>query len=325
MDGGQTWEINNNTQVTIDGTSFLMYFYGSGSTATMKADMDGDGAVEASQLVNRIYTRYSGSDGYLWLKADSSNDSTPQISNFTQFITEKLEDDRHNGNSDSFQEQINWTFSWDATNDKLKLASPVSTFGSNGDMRKLENKDVYVGWSLFGIWGEYDYTNAEQPSFKFTYPDTQAETLVYVTSGATTTSSSSSGGLTTDVVQFIDVGAVKLASEVTNPSSGNLIIVGGPCANSVARTVMGVTSASCADGFEPGKAMVKLYEHAPGKVAMVVAGYSAIDTRRASQVVANYKDYATTFKGSEVEVTTVTSTPTVAAPSVMEEPVMDEE
>ena len=122
------------------------------------------------------------------------------------------------------------------------------------------------------------------------------------------------GGVVTEVVQKIDVGAVKLASEVTNPSANNLLLVGGPCANSVARQIMGVTSANCAEGFTPGKAMIKLYEHAPGKVAMVVAGATAVDTRRASQVVANYKDYAADLSGDEVEVTTVTSTPTVAMP-----------
>ncbi|MFH1398543.1 MAG: hypothetical protein ABIG95_00345, partial [Candidatus Woesearchaeota archaeon] len=61
--------------------------------------------------------------------------------------------------------------------------------------------------------------------------------------------------------------------------------------------------ANCAAGFEMGKAMVKLFEQSNGNVALLVAGYSAMDTRRASRVVANYGDYATAFKGMELEVT----------------------
>jgi hypothetical protein len=60
--------------------------------------------------------------------------------------------------------------------------------------------------------------------------------------------------------------------------------------------------AECAAGFEDGKAMVKLFEHSNGKVALLVAGYSAMDTRRASRVVARYDSY-TNFKGTELEVT----------------------
>ncbi|KHO45369.1 MAG: hypothetical protein QS98_C0011G0064 [archaeon GW2011_AR3] len=333
MSGGSTWEINNATQVTIDGTAYTMYFVGSGSTATMRADLNGDGdsasaLATSTDVANRIYTRYSGSDGYLQLQPNGT--TVNQSANFSNFVTEKSENMPPGSSANTWQESINWTLTWDAANDKLKLNSPTTNgldtitagvrFGSlDTNMEKLDGKDIYEGWSYFGVWGQYDYTNSDQPTFEFTYPDNQAEVLVYITSGATTSTEGSSGGLVTEVVQKIDVGAVKLASEITTPSASNLILVGGPCANSAARQVMGVTSANCAEGFEPGKAMIKLYEHAPGKVAMVVAGATAVDTRRASQVVANYKDYAADLKGAEVVVTTVTSTPTVAMPEAVAE------
>ena len=309
MVGGQTWEVSNGSNVNIDGTSYDIWLNGGWTTPTLRADMNGDGST-GTAVVSSIYTKYSGSVGYLTLRENVS--AMNQTANYTQFTTEKTEGIP----SLDFQENINWTLSWDAANDKLKLASPISTFGSMGQMSKLEDKDVYVGYTYYGVYGKYDYTNADQPSFSFTYPDNQAQALVYVTSGATT-SGTSTTGTTTDVVQPIDVGAVKLASEVTDVNAQNLILVGGPCANSVARQVMGATTANCADGFEAGKAMIKLYEQAPGKVAMVVAGFNGIDTRRASQVVAGYKDYASSLTGSEVVVTTVTSTPTVAAPTVV--------
>jgi hypothetical protein len=305
MEGGATIEANNATTFTVDGTGFMANYTGTGSSAVLYIDLNGDGSMDDTS-VDTIYTRYSGSDGYIEVKENH----TGQTANFTHLVTEKTE----NKPSNDYQEDINWTLTWDAANDKLKLTSPQSTFGSYAAMRKLEDKDIYEGWTYYGIFGSYDYTNPDQPSFEMVIPDEQAQALVYVTSGATTSTEASSGGTVTEVVQKIDVGAVKLASEVTTPSAHNLILVGGPCANSVARQVMGVSSANCAEGFTAGKAMIKLYEHAPGKVAMVVAGATAVDTRRASQVVANYKDYAANLKGEEVVVTTVTSTPTVAMP-----------
>ena len=47
--------------------------------------------------------------------------------------------------------------------------------------------------------------------------------------------------------------------------------------------------------------MIKVKDTGTGNVAMLVAGATALDTRRASRVLANYGDYA--LSGSEVEVT----------------------
>ena len=44
-----------------------------------------------------------------------------------------------------------------------------------------------------------------------------------------------------------------------------------------------------------------------GKVAMLIAGYTAEDTRNAATVVANAADYKGTLKGTEVEVTKTTA------------------
>jgi len=47
-----------------------------------------------------------------------------------------------------------------------------------------------------------------------------------------------------------------------------------------------------------------MYDTGAGKTAMLVAGMTAMDTRRATRVVANYGDYA--LSGDEVEVTGTT-------------------
>ncbi|MBW2983745.1 hypothetical protein KY361_01375, partial [Candidatus Woesearchaeota archaeon] len=112
------------------------------------------------------------------------------------------------------------------------------------------------------------------------------------------------------VIQRISVGATKLASEVSNVKAQNAILVGGPCANAAAADALG-NPADCAAGFEEGKGLIQLVEHANGNVAMIVAGYSADDTRNACTVVANYKDYA--LSGAKMEVSKVGTSLTVAS------------
>lgn len=120
----------------------------------------------------------------------------------------------------------------------------------------------------------------------------------------------------------IEVGTAKLASEVADITAQNAIVVGGPCANAAAATLMG-NPANCAEGFTEGKAMLKLYESG-GKVALLVAGASAMDTRRAGRVLADYAKWQEkgVLKGVEVEVAGTSFTDiTVGAPAPKAAPV----
>src|SRR3989344_885702 len=68
MYGGDTWEITNSTgSVTIDGTAYTMYVLGT----ILRADLNGDGTL-GTALADKIYTRYSGSDGYLQLRLNTT-------------------------------------------------------------------------------------------------------------------------------------------------------------------------------------------------------------------------------------------------------------
>jgi hypothetical protein len=81
----------------------------------------------------------------------------------------------------------------------------------------------------------------------------------------------------------------------------NMIIVGGPCANKLTAQIMNLptTWSKCAEGFEEGTGMIKLYNKW-NKTQLVVAGYSAEDTRKITEILANYKDY--NLSGKEIEV-----------------------
>jgi len=114
------------------------------------------------------------------------------------------------------------------------------------------------------------------------WPQSLRSPLVYFTSGAVSSSSAAGGEM--KAVTFVD--ATKLDSEVADVKAQNLVVVGGPCVNTAAAELLGNPS-DCTEGFTPGKARVKLFEHANGNVAMLVAGYSGADTRLAGKVIAN--------------------------------------
>ncbi|MCF7872349.1 hypothetical protein K9L97_04930 [Candidatus Woesearchaeota archaeon] len=92
---------------------------------------------------------------------------------------------------------------------------------------------------------------------------------------------------------ILDVDAGDLLGETP------LLVVGGPYVNSIAAELMGnPTGDQIMQMFEAGKAKIKLYGD---QNAVLVAGYSAMDTQGAAYVLADYSNYD--FDGqSEVEV-----------------------
>ena len=178
-----------------------------------------------------------------------------------------------------------------------------------------DDDDNAYGYTAMGAFVKF-YTPSSDPNeLAVDYPKAQKTPLVYVTGKSASFSESEVTSTDAVTVQRIEVGAAKLASEVSDIKAVNSILVGGPCANAGAATVMG-NPVDCAAGFEPGVGKIQLFEHANGNVAMLVAGYSAVDTRNAAAVVANYKDYKGQLKGMKVDVKKVNNQLTVAAPAV---------
>ncbi|MBI2105599.1 hypothetical protein HYT56_02045, partial [Candidatus Woesearchaeota archaeon] len=103
----------------------------------------------------------------------------------------------------------------------------------------------------------------------------EANVIIKGTSAKTT----SSGGSV--VVNPIPSSAAALSEEVTSSSAQNLIVVGGPAVNPLANSVFGLTRGD----FTANEAMVKLADNG-ANVALLVAGYSAVDTRNAAEAVA---------------------------------------
>ena len=163
--------------------------------------------------------------------------------------------------------------------------------------------NIAYGYSSYGAFFTKETPTNDPASLKIEYPESQRYPLVYITTKGV--SFSESTGVTTTepvTVQRIQVGAAKLASEVSDVMAQNTILVGGPCANTAAAAVLG-NPVDCTEGFEPGVGRIELWEHSNGNVAMLVAGFSAADTRNAAAVVANFGDYKGQLKGMKVKVT----------------------
>jgi hypothetical protein len=145
-------------------------------------------------------------------------------------------------------------------------------------------------------------TNGKDDKVVVKIPAEQQKAYVYVgkLKGETT-----AGGTYHDVVK-LSLPVARLASEVKplidqNKLDANLVLVGGPCANSIVQALVEAgnldKSFTCAGGtpgsaWTPETAYIKVIENAfaSGKIALVVAGTNPADTRLATTLLAQQVD-----------------------------------
>ncbi len=200
-----------------------------------------------------------------------------------------------------------------ASTEKITTNTPTSN-DANFAMNSWDSKtNYYDGYTRWGTYVEYETPTGGQNPVTITYPIAEATADVYITSGVVSTTAAA--GEVTGLVQ-IDVGSAVLDSEVADWTAQNVIVVGGPCVNTVAAELMG-NPEDCAAGFEEGKAKIKLFEDE--NVALLVAGMTGDDTRRACTVLKNYADYAGDLVGTEVEMTATSEADISLAAPVVEE------
>ena len=164
-----------------------------------------------------------------------------------------------------------------------------------------DNDEMERGYTTYGALFELNNPSSDNAASELTvyYPLAMRGAQVFVTAGTIEVkegTSTAGGGITTTTVNPIAVGLAVLDTDAPTLGSDNMIIVGGPCVNTIAATLMG-NPAVCTEGFTPGKAVIKLFAD---KNALLVAGYSAQDTLGACYVLSDSAKYSLT--GTEVEV-----------------------
>jgi len=112
----------------------------------------------------------------------------------------------------------------------------------------------------------------------------------------------------TVILQRIDVGATKLASEVAGlEATQNLLLVGGPCANRAVEAASADFPTCSGWSLAPGEALIQLVNQADGHVALLVAGTTAADTRAATKLVAEQAKLKALANGVTKQVLTVST------------------
>ncbi len=156
-----------------------------------------------------------------------------------------------------------------------------------------DDQDHNLGMTDYGVKVDiYEPSGTtEAETLIIEYPLAQRGAQVYVTMGNVAVSSTTTGQACT--VQDITP-TTKTASEVGTAAANNLIVVGGPCANTLVPSKFGLTCAGWS--LKPGEGIIKLVENG-NKVAVLVAGTNAADTKRAAVVLANAKMYKSKLSG----------------------------
>ncbi len=160
-------------------------------------------------------------------------------------------------------------------------------------------------------------SNGASNRAKFRIPGDAVRAKVSIV-GPETTVSQTGGAVQVSSVAGVPV--AKLDTEVTDKTAFHSILVGGPAVNRLTASAMGKTypSTGTDSGVPQNAAMLKLVENAFGgtKTALIVAGWSASNTRDASTVLKDYASYADKLKGKDVTVTSSAGVITVSAPTV---------
>lgn len=278
----------------LDSKIALYPVEGSGSdyvtfTDDSDCEVSSDGA--AWPTVTKLYTN-AGASVQFYRDTANATTSASQIQQNTGYlyIDEDAQDDDDSSASTAFLLK----YAWDSDDDAY--STTVQSSGTaESDIGDDDNILFYL--SEFGTYIVEDKDSTPYRYVKMYIPDKEVTYdmfLLPVDSTVTVTSTSGGGAV---ALNPIAVGMAVLDSEATLGSKP-YIVVGGPCANTVASALMG-SPVDCVAGFVEGTAMIKLYSE---QNALLVAGYSGKDTQGASRVLANYKDYA--FSGTELKVTT---------------------
>ena len=195
-----------------------------------------------------------------------------------------------NASKDSVDNEVQFRTSFDANT----VAEVNADDGDSADTITVTEKGSWVRYNT-------DDDKDDKVTVKL-YRDSVYAQVFLAPTGASSTGGTTKAGCTEScTINPIPSTANKFDTEVSNARAQNVIAIGGPCANSVTAALMNNPEV-CYEGFEAGKALIKLVETGD-KVALIVAGGTGMDTQLASRILQNYGQYK--LEGKEMVATTV--------------------
>ncbi len=298
-------------RVTLDGgETGTGTFYVTGlGTVTMEVTDDGTNGGAISFYTNYAVDNHDGSNNrpieteYGMVLKELSYDTTGDRT--LRMTWEEKEASKSDGNRAVVSALI-----YDNNGDlELDISGGLDHFSAPISYSRTNDDDL-VYTSARGTWVIYDSDDDQE--MRILYPATDVYGEVYIAPSAATVSENGTGTNchTVREINRIPSTVNKFDTELANVSPTNIpqnmITVGGPCANMVTAALMG-NPENCEEGFEDGMAILKLMEH-NDKIALIVAGGAGEDTRIASTVLKNFRDYQDELVGKELILTTVSET-----------------
>ena len=245
---------------------------------------------------------------------DGAGDSFP---NNIELVIEPADTDMSPAGADTLW--TNWTFSNSTGAHANGTLVSLGISASSEEANEVLWESTAIGTkdedhrSRYGIIIKTPKTKGAGDKVEFGIPSDFMQANVVIKGESAVVSGGSSGG---DVVMAAVDKALSpvLDTEVSNKAADNLILVGGPAVNRLSAEFLGLVypAYGANSGISSGEAIISLKDNG-NKVAMIVAGYEAGDTVRASRVLRDYSAYASNLKGAEVTVKGTTSNPTVVA------------
>ncbi len=158
----------------------------------------------------------------------------------------------------------------------LTISTPILTAATSSSAAETTDNSVTWYYDRFGTMVKYDSDG--QGLVEITYPDNQAEAIVAV--GSNPTFTAAGGGTTVETAVKITAPVAKLDSEIsTTAVNSDLVLVGGPCVNTLVAELLKAT-VTC-DTWKYKEGIIKEVTGIFGTShkALIVAGTTKADTR----------------------------------------------
>ncbi len=236
--------------------------------------LNGTAAYDASNTAFFMPGMIEDGDGGLYF-----TNSTPTTPAF-QLVQEEDKNNAHDWilfpvGYASDQTFINGTTSSDAAYDEITISGGV------GEYRAMSTYGTFVS----------RFTASEGGVATVSYPDSYMYANVYILEpeGAVTTSATEEGDVAADKVFEVTADVAKLDSEITDAGASDMVLVGGPCVNTLVSDLAadGKFAYTCDTwpGEDFGWIEVIPGAFAEGKTVLIIAGTRPADTDLACRVV----------------------------------------
>ena len=282
---------HNSSKTGVEGEGTIKFssgeytFYISNeSDRNIAVDLNTDGDVNEDEV--QIVTKYGG---ILDLGSDNFPDDSGGLDSFNVSLTTLSSMFDGDGLLNLGVDEVSIFTVSESNNSDYDINLDVTQMSTvPGDMLEVEALEIKMGGQIHGSLFILTDMGKRAEDLLIEYPESQVWVKTWI--GSDVVLNFVRQGIL-DTLQLMAVPAEPVAPIMDNAVGENdtdIILIGGPCVNSVVRELLDVSMENCADGFEPGKSVIRYIEDL-GRRIILIAGYSAEDTARAGKAFLELK------------------------------------